>query len=156
MYKEDPTVLHSGRVPSVDFSMDRNSRGWQLSFIAAPQPVYVFDQPTHVQSWPASIGGGRSINLGRRNSSGREYKTGGGRPLIYFSLSIFFLLQLNAARFQNSMRPRYRLLNARRKHFNDCYTYQLREYSKKCFPLLISCNEIFGYGGQIYCISHSL
>ena len=52
----------------------------------------------------------------------------GGGLLIYFSLPIFFLLQLNAARFQNSMRPRYWLLNARRKHFNDCYTYQLREY----------------------------
>ena len=29
---------------------------WQLSFIAAPQSV--FDQPTHVQSWPASTSTG--------------------------------------------------------------------------------------------------
>ena len=81
---------------------------------------------------------------------------GGGGGLNLFLVADFFLLQLNAARFQNSMRPRYRLLNARRKHYNDCYTYQLQEYSKKCFPLLISCNEIFGYGGQIYCISYFL
>ena len=68
------------------------------------------------------IGGGRSINLGGggRKSGDHEYKTGG--TLNLFLVADFFLLQLNAARFQNSKRPRYRLLNACRKLLHISFT----------------------------------
>ena len=49
------------------------SRRWQLSFIAVPQPV--FDQPTYVQSWPASTSTGTlngTINCTNLNPNRKE------------------------------------------------------------------------------------
>ena len=61
-----------------------------MSFIAAPQRKPVFDQPTHVQSWPASTSTGTmngTMNCTRINIISRNRPYIGGHLAFFFKLN---------------------------------------------------------------------